>query len=67
MRSGRGGLRRQRFEAVGDETRVSIEHRGFDQVPRESAARHGFQDRALLMRLAEYWQAQLAALRDAAT
>ena len=56
-----------RFEAVGDETRVSIEHRGFDQVPGESAARHGFPDQALLMRLAEYWQAQLAALRDSAT
>ena len=56
-----------RFEAVGDETRVSIEHRGFDQVPKESAARHAFPDQALLMRLAEYWQAQLASLRDAAT
>ncbi|MDP3867520.1 SRPBCC family protein [Phenylobacterium sp.] len=56
-----------RFEAVGDETRVSIEHRGFDRVPLQSAARHGFPDQALLMRLAEYWQAQLAALRDTAT
>ena len=56
-----------RFEAVGEETRVSIEHRGFDQVPVQSAARHGFPDQALLMRLAEYWQAQLAGLRDAAT
>ena len=56
-----------RFEAVGDETRVSIEHRGFNQVPAENVARHGFPDSALLMRLAEYWQAQLAGLRDAAT
>lgn len=56
-----------RFEAVGDGTRVSIEHRGFDQVPLQSTARHGFPDQALLMRLAEYWQAQLAALRDTAT
>ena len=56
-----------RFEAVGAETRVSIEHRGFDQVPSESAARHGFPDQALLMRLAEYWQGQLASLRAAAT
>jgi uncharacterized protein YndB with AHSA1/START domain len=55
-----------RFEAVGDETRVSVEHRGFDQVPADSAARHGFPDQALLMRLAEYWQAQLASLRDRA-
>ncbi|TAJ70532.1 MAG: ATPase [Phenylobacterium sp.] len=47
------------FEAVGDETRVSVEHRGFHQVPAGSAARHGFPDHALLARLAEYWQAQL--------
>lgn len=53
-----------RFEAVGEETRVSVEHRGFDQLPAESAARHRFPDQQLLMRLAEYWQAQLAALRD---
>lgn len=50
------------FEAVGGETRVSVEHRGFDQLPQGSAARHGFPDRALLMRLAEWWRAQLASL-----
>ncbi|WP_421931221.1 SRPBCC family protein [Phenylobacterium sp.] len=49
-----------RFEAVGAETRVSIEHRGFHQVPADSAARHGFPDQVLLMRLAEWWQALLA-------
>lgn len=48
-----------RFEAVGEETRVSVEHRGYDQVPAESAARHRFPDQALLARLAEFWQAQL--------
>lgn len=52
-----------RFEAVGDETRVSVEHRGFDRVPAGNAARHGFSDQALLVRLAEYWQSQIAALR----
>jgi uncharacterized protein YndB with AHSA1/START domain len=51
-----------RFEAVGEETRVSIEHRGFDQVPAESAARHRFPDAVLLARLAEYWQRQIHAL-----
>jgi len=49
------------FEAVGEETRVSVEHRGFDQVPAESAARHRFPDQVLLTRLAEFWRAQLAA------
>lgn len=51
------------FEAVGEETRVSVEHRGFDQVPAGNVARHGFPDQYLLMRLAEYWQAQLAAMQ----
>jgi uncharacterized protein YndB with AHSA1/START domain len=50
------------FESVGEETRVSVEHRGFDQVPRDSVARHGFPDAALLMRLAEWWQVLLGSL-----
>lgn len=54
-----------RFEAVGAETRVSIEHRGFDQVP-AGAARHGFPDEVLLLRLAEWWRAQLASLGELA-
>lgn len=52
------------FEAVGDETRVSIEHRGFDQVPAESAARHRFPDQLLLMRLADFWRSQIAAVGE---
>jgi uncharacterized protein YndB with AHSA1/START domain len=51
-----------RFEAVGEETRVSVEHRGFDRVPEGSAARHRFPDQALLARLAEFWQAQIRSL-----
>lgn len=54
-----------RFEAVGEETRVSVEHRGFDLVP-AGAARHGFPDPALLMRLADFWRAHLASLADLA-
>jgi uncharacterized protein YndB with AHSA1/START domain len=52
-----------RFEAVGEETRVTIEHRGFDRVPADHVARHGFPNEALLMRLAEWWQAQLRSLK----
>lgn len=45
------------FEAVAERvTRVSVEHRGFHQVPDDSAARHGFPDSALQMRLAEWWR-----------
>jgi uncharacterized protein YndB with AHSA1/START domain len=53
-----------RFEAAGEETRVSVEHRGFDRVPQGSAARHGFPDQALLLRLAEWWRDLLAGLGD---
>lgn len=52
-----------RFEAVGGETRLSVEHRGFDQVP-EGAARHGFPDQVLLMRLGDWWRTLLTSFRD---
>jgi uncharacterized protein YndB with AHSA1/START domain len=52
------------FQAVGDETRVSVEHRGFDQMPKESAARHRFPDQMLLMRLADFWRAQIASIGE---
>jgi uncharacterized protein YndB with AHSA1/START domain len=51
-----------RFEAVGDETRVSVEHRGFDRVPADNAARHRFPDPVLLARLADFWRAQIEAV-----
>jgi uncharacterized protein YndB with AHSA1/START domain len=51
------------FEIVGDETRVSVEHRGFDRVP-AGAARHGFPDQLLLMRLADFWRSQIDALGE---
>lgn len=55
-----------RFEAVDDETRVSVEHRGFHNVPADSAARHGFSDALLLTRLGEWWRSQLEAVRERA-
>jgi uncharacterized protein YndB with AHSA1/START domain len=51
------------FEAVGEETRVSVEHRGFDRVP-PGAARHGFPDQVLLMRLADFWRTQIAGVGE---
>jgi uncharacterized protein YndB with AHSA1/START domain len=53
-----------RFEAVGEETRVSVEHRGFDRVPADSAARHRFTDQLLLIRLAEFWRAQIRSVGE---
>jgi uncharacterized protein YndB with AHSA1/START domain len=55
-----------RFEAVGDETRVSVEHRGFHAVPEGNAARHGFPDGLLLSKLGEWWRALLSSYREQA-
>jgi hypothetical protein len=41
-----------------------VEHRGFHAVPADSAARHGFPDAALQMRLAEWWQRLLGRLAE---
>ena len=51
---------RVRFEPVGNETRVTVEHFGWDAIPREHAARHGFPIEVFLRRHAEWWQALLA-------
>lgn len=54
-----------RFEEVGGETRVSVEHLGWDTIPREHAARHGFPEQATLARAADWWRASLGAFRAA--
>jgi hypothetical protein len=48
-----------RFEPVGRETRVSVEHRGWDSVPQEHLARHGFPLQATNQRQGEQWRAGL--------
>ncbi len=49
------------FEPAGPgETRVSIEHYGWDALPAEHAARHGFPLPAFQLRFAEWWRALLA-------
>jgi uncharacterized protein YndB with AHSA1/START domain len=49
-----------RFEPIGDQTRVTVEHRGWDTVPQEHVARHGFPAPIFLQRHAEWWQTLLA-------
>lgn len=51
-----------RFEAVGAETRVSVEHTGWDSVPAEHVARHGFPNLVFLQRHAEWWRALLTSM-----
>ena len=51
-----------RFEPLGAETRVVVEHTGWDTIAPQNAARHGFPLEAFLAREAEWWQAQLGSL-----
>lgn len=55
-----------RFEAVGAETRVTVEHRGWDSVPQAHVARHAMADLVFLRRHGEWWRSQLGALAQAA-
>lgn len=53
------------FEPVGEgETRVTVRHFGWAEIPREHVARHGFPDRITLLRASEWWRASLAALGE---
>lgn len=51
-----------RFEPVDGGTRVTVEHRGWDEIPQEHAARHGFPLNIFQMRQAEHWRALLASM-----
>jgi uncharacterized protein YndB with AHSA1/START domain len=46
------------------EPRVTVEHRGWETVPQEHVARHGFPDAVFLRRHGEWWQALLTSLRS---
>ena len=56
-----------RFDAVESGTRVTVEHFGWDTIPQEHAARHGFPLGAFQQRAAEWWQDLLRALRTHVT
>ncbi len=51
-----------RFEAIGRETRITVEHRGWDAIPQDHAARHGFELMLFQRRQAEHWRVLLASL-----
>ncbi len=52
------------FEPVEHETRVSIEHRAWDTIPRRHPARHGFPEHITLQRVADWWRSSLGTLRS---
>ena len=50
------------FDPVDDQTRITVEHVGWDSIPAASAARHGMELPVFQMRLAEMWREQLRAV-----
>jgi uncharacterized protein YndB with AHSA1/START domain len=54
---------RVRFEPVGEETRVVVEHTGWDAIAPNHVARHGFPLGTFLQREAEWWQSLLRSLQ----
>jgi uncharacterized protein YndB with AHSA1/START domain len=55
------------FAAVGEETRVTVRHFGWTEIPREHVARHGFPDPITQLRAAEWWQRSLDSFGRLAT
>jgi uncharacterized protein YndB with AHSA1/START domain len=55
-----------RFEAVGAETRVTVQHTGWDSVPADHVAKHRFPEAIFLQRHAEWWRSLLARLDHSA-
>lgn len=51
-----------RFDQADGQTRVTIEHFGWDGIPVEHAARHNFPLATFQLRFAEWWRAMLARL-----
>jgi len=50
-----------RFETAGDETRITVTHTGWDNVPAAHVARHGFPNAVFLQRHGEWWRSLLSA------
>jgi uncharacterized protein YndB with AHSA1/START domain len=55
-----------RFEPAGEQTRVTVEHFGWEVIPQDHVARHTFPLPVFLQRHAEWWQTLLASYRSAA-
>lgn len=56
-----------RFEPAGDGARITVEHRGWESIPQEHVARHGFPLSYLLKRLGEHWRDGLGQLAASAS
>jgi uncharacterized protein YndB with AHSA1/START domain len=52
-----------RFEPVGAETRVTVEHSGWETVPQAHVAKHNFPNALFLQRHGEWWRDLLEEFR----
>lgn len=53
-----------RFEPLGDGTRVTLEHRGWDAIRGDHPARHGLHERAFGSMLGQHWAELLKVYRE---
>ncbi len=53
---------RVHFDVAGERTRVTVEHYGWDTIPQEHAARHGFPLATFQLRFAQWWQQMLSTM-----
>ncbi len=51
-----------RFQSVSGQTRVTVEHAGWDTIPLRHAARHGIELMVFQRRLGDWWRALLGSL-----
>lgn len=47
------------FEPVGEETRVTVRHFGWAEIPKENVVRHGFPDAITLQSAGDWWRGSL--------
>ena len=52
-----------RFDPVGGETRVTVEHRGWEAIPAAHVAKHGWANPIFLQRHGEWWKALLESFK----
>jgi len=62
-----GYFGRSFWPAPSDQTRVTVEHIGWDTIPQDHVARHRFPDAVFLRRHADWWQLLRAAMGQSVT
>jgi uncharacterized protein YndB with AHSA1/START domain len=52
-----------RFDPIGSETRVTVEHRGWEAIPAAHVAKHGWPNQTFLQRHGEWWTVLLETMK----